>query len=146
MSRKPSSQSLYLYLLQDADGPFIKMGIAGDVFSRIRALPDCINLAESICTLFESEIAAYRTEQYLLRILKKYSAPKSHNRDGFSEWLHQEAKGKILEALRYTQSLGACGPLMSIPHKIDTEEYQVTSPTKEERTLQRKARYDAKCL
>lgn len=93
-----------LYLLAHANDPVVKIGISYAPELRAHVLPDEIDLSRSLQMEFESD-RAEDAEKILQRVFKYENRPRTHRRDGFSEWFAIEIRERVLEFLATNRSL-----------------------------------------
>lgn len=79
---KPS----FLYIVKDANAPYLKIGIAADVAKRAASLPESIDFENSYFT--KCSKSASRIEKTLHMLVSEYRVVKSAAGDGYTEWFN----------------------------------------------------------
>ena len=113
----PPKRPIFLYLLRHQSTPIFKIGVATDVWDRIRQLPDRIDTENSKHFLFRNPDLAPRLEKLLHTIFVDHARPREHCKDGYTEWYDVAALPSVLEFIDLNRDILGCGLPEGLPKR-----------------------------
>lgn len=96
----PADAPTYVYLLQGAQEPYIKIGISHDVATRAEMLRQPIDLSRSVQIACVTRDQAKAVETAVLAQFASQRSPRDNGGSGKTEWLPADTRDSVLAAIQ----------------------------------------------